>query len=304
MIRRVMTFVFFIVIPILLWGQHETPIIDFDLDEILRNHSHQKKKEEPTSILYFVFTFIGLGVFLYVRFITELVQPSKSDSAFTPKFPSTKRNIRYAYKVIGYYVLYSENDDLKGQYKYLVGYLRNLFPDEKKFNGRLFAEIRNEFDGIKMPVIWLRRVLQKDQYPQVIDFMIDLAYYNGRVSRRELQLIYQAGMILGLQKTEIQAILAMRQNHYKEQERQRRERSSTFVNSVNRSAKKNASLRILGLPSNTTDFQEVRKAYRNLARKYHPDRFVNTEKGEQKMAHDRFVQINNAHDYLSKVLSK
>lgn len=304
MIIKVFTKLFCFLAPLILWGQNETPLIDFDIDEIVRNHSNQNKKEEPTSILYFVFTFIGLGVYLYVRFISDLVKPSKRNFAFTSRFPSTKRNIRHAYKVIGYFVLYSENDDLKGQYKYLVGYLRNLFPNEKKFDGRLFAEIRNEFDGLKMPVIWLRSALQKDQYPQVIDFMIDLAYYNGRVSKREVQLIYEAGLILGLQKNEIQSILSMRQNHYKEQERKRRERTRTFVSTINRTTKKNTSLKILGLPITTTDFQEVRKAYRDLARKYHPDRFINTEKGEQKMAHERFVQINTAHDYLQKVFKE
>ena len=299
MISKVVFIICFSIIPVFVCGQDIDDIAY--LEDILNDINHQEKKE-TTSPLFFVFTFLVVGLFLYFKFFYEVTGKTNSDLPFSYRFPPTKRNVRYAYKVIGYYVLYSENDDLKGQYKYLVGYLRNLFPEEKKFDGQLFAGIREEFEGINEPVIWLRRVLSKDQCPQVIDFMIDLAYYNGRVSRRELHLIYQAGKLLRLTEKEIQSILTMRQNHYKEQERERRERRSQFASTINRSTKKNASLRILGLPNTTNDFQEVRKAYRELARKYHPDRFVNTEKGERKMAHERFVQINNAHDYLKEIL--
>lgn len=300
MIYRVL-FLFGIAIPFLVWGQSEFPFSEEELQDIIVDYT-PKKKKETTSPLYAVFTFIGVGLFLYYKFVTEVAETPRHQVAFTHSYAPTKRNVRYAYKVIGYYMLYSENDDLKGQYRYLIGYLRNLFPDEKKFDGQLFTEIRQEFDGIHQPIMWLRRVLPKDQHPQIIDFMIDLAYYNGSVSRLELRLIYQAGKLLRLTEKEIQAILAMRQNHYKEQERARRDRTSSFAKTINRSTKKNTSLKILGLPTTTSDFKEVRKAYRDLARKYHPDRFVNAEKGEQKMAHERFVQINNAHDYLANIM--
>src|ERR1700735_2682336 len=51
--------------------------------------------------------------------------------------------------------------------------------------------------------------------------------------------------------------------------------------------------KILGVGKNASD-EEIKKAYRKLARKYHPD----TNAGDKK-AEERFKQISQAHDVLS-----
>lgn len=50
---------------------------------------------------------------------------------------------------------------------------------------------------------------------------------------------------------------------------------------------------ILGLPRNASD-GELKKAYRRLAMKYHPDRNV----GEEKWANEKFKEINEAYAVL------
>ena len=47
----------------------------------------------------------------------------------------------------------------------------------------------------------------------------------------------------------------------------------------------------LGLPNNASQ-EEVKKAYRSLAKKYHPDR------NKSANAHDQFVKINNSYEYI------
>jgi molecular chaperone DnaJ len=51
--------------------------------------------------------------------------------------------------------------------------------------------------------------------------------------------------------------------------------------------------KILGVGKNASD-EEIKKAYRKLARKYHPD----TNHGD-KQAEERFKEISQAHDVLS-----
>jgi hypothetical protein len=56
---------------------------------------------------------------------------------------------------------------------------------------------------------------------------------------------------------------------------------------------------ILGV-SKTASQDEIKKAYRNLARKYHPDRYSNASEEEKKLAENRFKEINEAYENLTK----
>jgi DnaJ-class molecular chaperone len=61
-------------------------------------------------------------------------------------------------------------------------------------------------------------------------------------------------------------------------------------------------LLVHGLPTNTQSYDEVRKAYRNLARRYHLDLLHNCSEMEKQQVHGRFTKINLAQDYLKEVL--
>lgn len=54
----------------------------------------------------------------------------------------------------------------------------------------------------------------------------------------------------------------------------------------------------LGVPENASE-EELKKAYRKLALKYHPDRWVNGTDKEKKNAEDNFKKINEAYGVLS-----
>jgi len=55
---------------------------------------------------------------------------------------------------------------------------------------------------------------------------------------------------------------------------------------------------VLGVPSNASD-DEVKRAYRNLSRKYHPDANINNPNKEQ--AEERFKQVQAAYDQIMKM---
>lgn len=55
--------------------------------------------------------------------------------------------------------------------------------------------------------------------------------------------------------------------------------------------------KILGIDRSATD-EEVKKAYRNLARKYHPDNYVNNPLSD--LVEEKMKEINEAYDQIQK----
>ena len=54
---------------------------------------------------------------------------------------------------------------------------------------------------------------------------------------------------------------------------------------------------VLGVPHGASD-EEIKKAYRELARKYHPDNYVNNPLAD--LAQEKMKEINEAYDVLTK----
>jgi molecular chaperone DnaJ len=57
------------------------------------------------------------------------------------------------------------------------------------------------------------------------------------------------------------------------------------------------SYKVLGI-SNTASDEEVKQAYRDLARKYHPDKYINNPLSD--LAQEKMKQINEAYDMIMK----
>ena len=59
------------------------------------------------------------------------------------------------------------------------------------------------------------------------------------------------------------------------------------------------SYEILGIDRNVTD-EEVKKAYKRLAKKYHPDNFATASENKKKQAEEKMKEINTAYDSTKK----
>ena len=57
---------------------------------------------------------------------------------------------------------------------------------------------------------------------------------------------------------------------------------------------------ILGINKKATP-EEIKKAYRTLAMKYHPDKVSHLGEDFQKAAHEKFQSVNKAYENIKKV---
>lgn len=248
---------------------------------------------------------VGLILFLLQSIIRDFINHViLKKPAFSKKYKFNQHNLRFAYKVAGCHVIVADLGSRKDQYLFLVTYLRRRFPDVSPIDLNLLPKIHKHYPEVTAVFDWLNEHLDDAHKIQFIDYLVDLAFYNEKLSSREMKIIYLAGERLGFNHEQVRSILSVRYKFYEDKkEREREQRRQNNRKRRPTRSKKREALEILGLKDESSSFESIKKAYRKLAMKHHPDRFHNEPKVEREKANERFAIINEAYEYLEKVLS-
>ena len=106
---------------------------------------------------------------------------------------------------------------------------------------------------------------------QLLHYLAQIANADGEFSKSEKPVLEAIGSVIGLSEGDISSVVAM---FYKET---------------------NSAYKVLEVSPSATD-EEVRKAYRRMAMKYHPDKVATLGPDVQKAATEKFRQIQEAYD--------
>lgn len=110
---------------------------------------------------------------------------------------------------------------------------------------------------------------------QILHFLFGIANADGHIAEIEIQKIQQIARALGLRNVDFESIKAM------------------FVKSADKAYK------ILEISPEATDI-EVKKAYRTMAKKYHPDKIQSSDPALKKGAQEKFKQVQAAYETIQK----
>jgi len=110
---------------------------------------------------------------------------------------------------------------------------------------------------------------------QMMHFLVGIAQSDGIIDQSEQTILEQIGAILGITDNDFRSIRSM------------------FVNEVD------SAYKILGISSSATN-EEVKKAYRKMAMKYHPDRVSYLGEDVQKAAREKFEKVKEAYNKIEK----
>ena len=108
---------------------------------------------------------------------------------------------------------------------------------------------------------------------QLLHFLFGIAQADGVVSKAEINKIREIAGYLKVGRNDFESIMAM------------------FIKSVDNSYK------ILEIEKSATD-TEVKKAYRTMAKKYHPDRVITENEAIKKGAEEKFKQVQKAYEQI------
>lgn len=121
-------------------------------------------------------------------------------------------------------------------------------------------------------------LVQRTRYEvrlQLLHFLFGIAQADGQVSQAEIAKLRELAGYLNVGQYDFESIMAM------------------FIRSADNAYK------ILEVDKNATD-EEVKKAYRNMAKKYHPDRVVTEDEAIKKGAEEKFKEVQKAYETIQK----
>jgi DnaJ like chaperone protein len=122
---------------------------------------------------------------------------------------------------------------------------------------------------------YIRPRLRYEVRLQVIHFLFNIANADGNLSQQEVDMINKIRSILRIGQQDFDSIKAM------------------FFKSSDEAYK------ILEVDKDATN-DEIKKAYRKMAKKYHPDKLQHMDEAYQKGAQEKFNKVQEAYEKLQK----
>lgn len=113
---------------------------------------------------------------------------------------------------------------------------------------------------------------------QLLHYLFGIAYADGQFSPAEQNVLLRISTFLGISPMDFRTVSAM------------------FGGATGPSSR---AYEILGIERNTTE-EEIKKAYRQMALKYHPDRVTHLGEDVRKAAEEKFKKVQEAYEAIKK----
>lgn len=246
----------------------------------------------PTWMVLILFGVPFIGGIIFYIFKTRHAR-SWRKGIFPPNLKPTEDNFLEAYLALGAKLILFNYQSSKGRTQFINQYFNRYF----KFANYNFGD--SLLFSLKYPIQtetvtdWLKIHLENEgKRSQVIYFLTGLALINGNISNKELQFLKLINDELELKSENLTHIIAIYTSYYKSKEAENKNEQKTRT-----TKSKDYYYSILGVSENASK-EEIKKAYRKLAKIHHPDLFSTASESQQKMAEEKFVQIQNAYEAL------
>ena len=226
---------------------------------------------------------IGALIGVFVASMFDLSKDSQNDHESTRstnhgRRRATQGDISVSIIVLLACVIKADGRVLKSEINFIKPFLLRTFGEEraKQALALLKQLLTEDID----PVAVSRQMAQYINYSTRLEFvrlLLEVSNSDGDIAPQELDIIELIATNMSVQPADYQSLLALYQRH----------------KDVNWAY---TALEIS--PSATND--EVKKAYRRMAMKYHPDKVANASEELRKQATDKFRGINEAYEHIKQ----
>lgn len=209
---------------------------------------------------------------------------------FPPKLKPKESNFLEAYLALGAKMMIINYKTSKGKVKFINQYFGRYFKFANyNFSDSLVFSFKHPIQT-KTVTSWMKKHIKSEGgRSQIIYFLAGIGMVDGNISRKEIQFLKTINTELELDNSNLTRILSIYASYYQKKEQQE---TSDIGPKENKYA-----IGILGIAKRASK-AEIKKAYRKLAKIHHPDNFANDSMSQQKMAEEKFIEIQQAYESL------
>lgn len=187
----------------------------------------------------------------------------------------------------------------KSELDYLRSYLtRNLGPAQAHQALLRLQEIMQENYNLESVCNTMRSSSNIHERLLVVQLLFGIAASDGELHPIELAEIEKIAMMIGVSRSDYESIKSMYMGGYSSHSYSSGGYSSGG-GSTYRSHTLGDDYKILEISENASD-DEVKKAYRTMAKKYHPDRVAHLGDEMRKQAEEKFAKMSDAYERIKK----
>ncbi|HEY8403118.1 MAG TPA: TerB family tellurite resistance protein [Flavobacteriales bacterium] len=175
-------------------------------------------------------------------------------------------------------VMKADNRLLKVELEYIRSFFKKQFGDEAAIHhiGVLKNVLKQDIP-LRQVCEQIRYYMEHSMRLQLMYYLFGIANADGNVDTQEIDVLERMAAYMGINEKDFDSLKAM---YFKQDD------TSMY--------------KILEISPDATD-EEVKKAYRKMAMKYHPDKLRNLGPEHEKAANEKFQEVQKAYDRIKKL---
>ena len=154
-------------------------------------------------------------------------------------------------------------------------FLQQVSPEEAQQRMLMLKDILQQEYSLQDVCLQVKYFMEMPLRLQMLHYLFGISLADGFADPNVIEVIRKIASYLGISQKDYESIKAM------------------FVKDTT------SAYKILEIIPEATD-EEVKKAYRKMALKYHPDKVSNLGEDIQKAANEKFQELNNAYENIKK----
>ncbi len=179
-------------------------------------------------------------------------------------------------------VIKADGKVLTSELDYVKKFFINTFgPKKSNEYFRMFNNLKKQDLNSKLRkiCIQLKSNINHSSRLEIIHFLFGVSYADNEIHLKEVEIIKKIANYMNINPYDFESIQSM------------------FLANENSNSEK--WYKILGLTKDATD-SEVKKAYRKMAVKYHPDKLIGVSEDIKKLAEKKFLAVKEAYEQIKR----